>query len=390
MFDRCEKWIHNGHEIQTKEFVMKKIVVLFAILVFFAGCVFASGASEAQKAAPAEKEMTHDELVAAAKAEGSLKVYTFTSRGSKVGEAFEAKYGIKTEVTQLNDAEMITKVTAEAKAGQGADIIFAQDSGRVLTELFDTGYVTKYVPASVAAAIPSQYSDPLVYDLNIKAFIFNDEKGETNVTNVWQLTEPQWKGKVQYKDPQKESVGMNFFVMLTSDEWAAKLAQAYKDLYGKDLVLTTPNAGYEFIKMLLANSVLGSSDSKICEAVGAKGQENQLYGLFTINKLRNASEKNLALAVDYDMVPFNGFMYPIYTALTSVCAHPNAAKLFMEFAYTEEGWKPMDTLGDNSPILGSSEDNLTIADWEKTLVIEDPDFLAAHRYEVEQFIVSIL
>jgi hypothetical protein len=62
----------------------------------------------------------------------------------------------------------------------------------------------------------------------------------------------------------------------------------------------------------------------------------------------------------------------------------------MEFAYTEEGWKPMDTLGDNSPILGSSEDTLTIADWEKTLVIEDPDFLAAHRYEVEQFIVSIL
>jgi hypothetical protein len=50
----------------------------------------------------------------------------------------------------------------------------------------------------------------------------------------------------------------------------------------------------------------------------------------------------------------------------------------------------MDTLGDNSPILGSSEDTLTIADWEKTLVIEDPDYLAAHRYEVEQFIVSIL
>lgn len=377
-------------KIKTRSFVMKKIVALFTILALVAGCVFASGASEAQQTAAVEPEMTHEELVAAAQAEGSLTVYTFTSRGSKVGAAFEAKYGIKTEVTQLSDSEMITKVTAEAKAGQGADIIFAQDSGRVLTELFDTGYVTKYVPAAVAEAIPSQYADPLVYDLNIKAFIYNNEKGDANVSNVWQLTEPEWKGRVQYKDPQKESVGMNFFVMLTSDEWAAKLAQAYKDLYGKDLVLTTPNAGYEFIKMLLANSVLGSSDSKICEAVGAKGQEQQLMGLFTINKLRTAADKNLALAINYNMVPFNGFMYPIYTALTSVCAHPNAAKLFMEFAYTEEGWEPMDTLGDNSPILGSSEDTLTIADWEKTLVIEDPDYLAAHRYEVEQFIVSIL
>lgn len=369
---------------------MKKIVALFTILALVAGCVFASGAPEAQQsAAPAEPEMTHDELVAAAQAEGILKVYTFTSRGSKVGAAFEEKYGIKTEVQQLSDSEMITKVSAEAKAGQGVDMVFAQDSGRVLTELFDTGYVTKYVPASVAAAIPAQYADPLVYDLNIKAFIFNNETA-SDLTNVWQLTEPEWKGRVQFKDPQKESVGMNFFVMLTSDEWSAKLAQAYKDLYGKDLVLTTPNAGYEFIKMLLANSVLGTSDSKICEAVGAKGQSSQLYGLFTINKLRNAADKNLALEINYNMVPFNGFMYPIYTGLTSYCAHPNAAKLFMEFAYTEEGWAPMDTLGDNNPILGSSEDTQTLADWEKTLVIEDPDFLAANRYDVEQFIVSIL
>ncbi len=369
---------------------MKKIVALFTILALVAGFAFAQSAAESQQAAAAEPEMTHEELVAAAQAEGTLKVYTFTSRGSKVGAAFEAKYGIKTEVTQLGDSDMITKVTAEAKAGQGADIIFAQDSGRVLTELFDTGCIVKYVPASVAAAIPAQYADPLVYDLNIKAFIFNNENGGSDITNVWQLTEPEWKGRIQYKDPQKESVGMNFFVMLTSPEWSAKLAQAYKDLYGKELVLTTPNAGYEFIKMLLANSVLGTSDSKICEAVGAKGQAQQLYGLFTINKLRNMAEKNLALEINYNMVPFNGFMYPIYTGLTSVCAHPNAAKLFMEFAYTEEGWAPMDTLGDNNPILGSSEDTLTLADWEKTLVIEDPEYLAEHRYEVEQFIVSIL
>ena len=58
---------------------MKKIVALFTILAIVAGCVFAAGAPEAQQAAPAAKEMTHDELVAAAQAEGSLTVYTFTS-----------------------------------------------------------------------------------------------------------------------------------------------------------------------------------------------------------------------------------------------------------------------------------------------------------------------
>lgn len=366
---------------------MKKVLTVLAILLLVSGLVFAKGSSEAKVE---EKVLTHDELVAAAQAEGELNIYTFTSRGSKVGALFEAKYGIKTTVTQLSDSEMITKVTTEAKADvAGADLIFAQDSGRVLTELFDTGSVTKYVPASVAAAIPAQYADPLVYDLNIKAFIFNDEK-PSDLTNVWQLTEPQWKNKIQFKNPQSESVGMNFFVMLTKPEWADKLAQAYKDLYGKEIVLTTPNAGYEFIKMLMSNAVLGKSDTTICEAIGTKGQADQLYGLFTINKLRTATDKNLALAVNYDLKPFNGFMYPIYAGLTKNTKHPNAAKLFLEFAYTEEGWEPMDTLGDNSPILGSSEDSLTLNDWEKTLVIEDPNWLAEHRYEVEEFVNKLI
>lgn len=367
---------------------MKRLLSVLLVLVLVMSFAFAKGGKEENKAA--EPVMTHEELVKAAQEEGRLVVYTFTSRGSKVGELFEKKYGIKTEVTQLGDSAMITKVTAEAKANvEGADLVFAQDSGRVLTELFDTGYLTKYVPSDVAAKIPSQYADPLVYDLNIKAFIFNDEKA-TDVKNVWQLTEPQWKDKIQFKNPQNESVGMNFFVMLTKPEWAEKLAKAYKDLYGKDLVLTTPNAGYEFIKMLMKNAVLGKSDTTVCEAVGTKGQADQLYGLFTINKLRTAKDKNLAVSVNYDMVPFNGFMYPIFTGLTVNAKHPNAAKLFLEFAYTEEGWKPMDTLGDNSPILGSSEDTRTVSDWEKTLVVEDANWLAAHRYEVEEFVNGLI
>ncbi len=367
---------------------MKRTMIVLIVLLAVAGLAFAGGKKES--ASKAGSTVSHEELVSAAKAEGELNIYTFTSRGSKVGELFENKYGIKTNVTQLGDSAMITRVTAEAKADvAGADLVFAQDSGRVLTELFDTGYLTEYITDELSAVVPDQFESPLVYDLNIKAFIFNSEQ-PVNVTNVWQLTEPAWKNRIQLKNPQSESVGMNFFVMLTKPEWAEKLERAYKSLYGRDLVLTTPNAGYEFIKALMANAVLGKSDTTICEAVGTKGQAQQLAGLFTINKLRTAHDKNLALEIGYDMVPFSGFMYPIYTGITKNSKHPNAARLFTEFAFTEEGWKPMDTLGDNSPILGSSEDTHSLDYWQKNLVIEDPVWIAAHRYEVEEFVNALI
>ena len=61
--------------------------------------------------------------------------------------------------------------------------------------------------------------------------------------------------------------------MITSPEWAAKLDKAYTELYGKKLVLTTKNAGYEWIKRFFQNGlVLGNSDTTISENIGIKGR----------------------------------------------------------------------------------------------------------------------
>ena len=357
----------------------------FALSAF---CLLATGAVAA--------EPSHDELVKQAKKEGSLTIYSNSSRHSKAGEAFEKKYGIKVFSTQLKDVEIIEKISKEASAKlKGADLVFVQDSGRVYGELITPGHLTNYVPPSMAGKLAKEDQNPLVFEFFSKAIVFNNEKGDASpITNVWQLTDPDWKGRFQMKDPFQEGVNMNFLTMLTKPEIAAQLAAAHKAHYGKDIVLTTPNAGYEWIKRLFKNSmVLSTSDTKISEAVGAKGQKAQLAGLMTTNKLRMADKKNLALKPAMDARPFAGFYYPMYGMIPTNSRNINAAKLFLEYVLTAEGFEPWaDSLGDYSsnPEIPVSKDDLPLKEWSKILVREDPKWCFEHRADVENFLNGII
>lgn len=376
---------------------VNRFVLFLVVLCISSAMVFAGGASEKNEATGAETPISHDDLVTAAKAEGTLTVYTHSSRTTKIADSFTEKYGIKVDVTQLNDSEMIEKVSKEAMADlDAADVVFCQDGSRVYPELIMTGYVLGYTPEDVKGhIIDSQFEDPLAWEVINKVFIYNNENtAEQPITNVWQLTDSEWKGALQFKDPFSEAVNMNFFTMVTREDWAQKLADAYYDYYGKEIELTTPNAGYEWIKMIYANgAVLGKSDTTISENVGAKGQARTLAGLFTLNKLRNNDAKNLALAPAYNVEPFSGFMYPAYVFITSNAKSPNAAKLFIEYSMTEEGWVPFNTMGDYSPVdylQDNSEDPLTLSDWSSQLIYEDYQWCAEHRADVEEFITSIV
>jgi len=146
----------------------------------------------------------------------------------------------------------------------------------------------------------------------------------------------RWKGLVQFKDPKQEGVNANFLTMVTSPTWSERLAKAYEDLYGKKLVLTTPNAGYEWIKRWFQNGlILGNSDTTISENIGIKGQKAQTMGLFVYSKTRYDDAKNLALLPMTDVQPFSGFMYPAFLQMTKNAKNKNAAKLFIEYTVDE-------------------------------------------------------
>ena len=365
------------------------------ILITGAGA-FAGGTKDAPKSgAPQAKELTHDELVAAAKAEGKVVVYSVTSRIASAAEAFEKLYGIKVEQSNLNDGALIQKVSTEVGGKiAGADFVISQDSGRVYGQLLATNYLINYIPPSLVNVIPKQYQDPLTFQLINKVFAFNSDKTQTPVIkNVWETTDPKWKGLVHFKDPNTEGVNMNFLTMITSPEWAAKLDKAYENLYGKKLVLTTKNAGYEWIKAFFGNGlVLGNSDTTISENIGVKGQPNTVIGLFAYTKTRFDASKNLAILPMVDVAPFSGFIYPLFLSLTANAAHPSAAKLFIEYLMTPEGFAPWakDVGGySTNPNVKVNEGDHPISFWEPRLVPEDPQYIFQHRSEVEEFVNNV-
>lgn len=398
---------------------MKKIlIILLSVFLLFAvtvGCT--SGEEAAPSTAPAatpqpseepdagdvkkeneqqEQNLESNDLVKAAQAEGKVVVYSITSRITNAAEKFEQKYGIPVEAYNLKDFELIEKVSQESRSGiANADLVLAQESGRVLGELIEPGYLENYVPDSMKDVIPADFQNPLVFSFITKVFAYNSETYHfPPVNNIWELTEPKWKGKSYFKDPFQEGVNASFLTMLTSTEVSKKIEEAYEKHYGKKLELTTENAGYEWIKAFFQNDVvLFNSDTRVNEAIGVKGNQIDAVGLYVYSKLRERETKDLAVMPIMSMEPFAGFYYPSLLLMVKDAKHPNAAKLFIEFLLTSEGFSPWNdgigTYSSNPNIPVTAGDN-SFSVWEQILVGEDPEFTFNHRSKVEDFLNSIM
>ncbi len=371
-------------------------ILMLLVLLLGGGLIMATGSQEAAEETEVVVEevvMTHDELVAAAKAEGKVAVYSVTSRIANAAAAFTEKYGIEVEASNLKDFELIEKISKEGSTGvNGADFVLCQDGGRVMGELLTLDYLYNYVPPAMESVIPAEFQNPLAFAFINKVFIYNDEASpEYPFTNIWALTTEEWRGKFQFKNPFQEGVNANFLTMVTKPEVADKIAAAYKEYFGREIQLTTENAGYEWIKGILENDmILTTSDTKTAESIGIRGQNKKNNaGLFVFSKFRYKESKNLALEPIMDVEPFSGFYYPIYALMSTNAQNPAAAKLFIEFLLTEEGFQPWSTdLGtySSNPNVPLQPNDHPMTTWVDILVEEDPAYCFENRADVEEFL----
>lgn len=347
----------------------------------------------------AGQALTHDELVAKAQAEsGTFVVYGNTSRISTAAEEFAALYNIPFESNNLKDQEIYTKLRNE-NGNAAADMVMIQD-GAQLTDAIDEGLVINFVPAAVKDALDESDQQPaLVHQYINKLFIYNNLGDSVPaIKNVWELTAPEMKGNVIFKNPENEKVNMNFLVMCTKDEWAEKLAEAYKAWKGEEIDLGEyKNAGYKWVAEFLDNVTFGKSDTSIAEEVSQETAAGKI-GLFVLSKLRSSSvlTDNLtvaqydAAANGYAVEPFAGFMYPMYTMVNTKATRPYTAMLFIEYLMTQEGFKPWGkSIGAYSPnpSITVNEGDLTIDVWKGALVMEDAGYIL-DSFEVEDFILQ--
>ena len=380
---------------------MKKLLALVMALCMLLSAIPAL-ADVAEVVAEGET-LTHDELVEKALAEeGTFIVYGNTSRIANAVEAFGEVYGVKVESNNLKDAEIYTKLESEISgSAKGADMVMIQD-GASLTYAMEDGWVVNYVPAEVRDNLAEGDLCPLVHQYINKLFIYNNLGDNVPaIKNVWELTAPEMKGNIIFKNPQNETVNMNFLVMLTSDAWSAKLAEAYKDWKGEEIDLGSyENAGYKWIAEFLSNCTFGSSDTTIAEEVSQETAAGKI-GLFVLSKLRSSSvlTDNLTVAQydasenGYTVEPFSGFMYPMYAMVSAGATRPYTAMLFIEYLMSAEGFQPWGkNIGAYSPnaAIAVNEGDLGIDVWKNTLVMEDAEYILDHFEDVNSFVLKYI
>ncbi|QAY68298.1 extracellular solute-binding protein [Paenibacillus protaetiae] len=308
--------------------------------------------SASPASAPAESV---DELYAKAKEEGKVVVYSTSGRANDAAETFMKQYpGIKVEVSKLKSDQILDKVMKEQDAGQfNPDVIVTKEvSGAVEAEMVDQGRYTKYLPEDIAPKVDEPYRTEAEAYANYVEFrtIFYNAKhyAQVPITNWWDLTTPEFKGKVYTADPLSSPAFMDLFttMVINSDDMAA----AYKEKFGKDIELHgTENAGYEFIKELFDNGLIvlkGSDD--VLDAIGKA--DSDALGLAVSGDVSKNEEKGWSIQPIYDIKPKTSVPDSGYLFIAEKAPHEAAAKLFIRWMMGEtdgkgEGLAPFNEVG---------------------------------------------
>lgn len=351
---------------------------------------------------PAEEDW--GAIYEAAKKEGKVVVFSLSSRIFKVVDSFKEAYpGIEVEAYDMLTVDQIDKLTREQAAGiYNVDVLFLADVTTLTKELLPQRLIWNYVPTALlggqpADVIPGDLREPLlVHSLEAKVVFYNFETyPECPVDTLWDLTRPEWRGRVQMKDPLMAAENMNFLQMVVKH--ANKMAETYEKEFGEPIKLSPgiKNAGYEFILRLVQNDlVLTTSDGDAAKAVGAPGQTNPPLTLSVASsKLRYNKSKGTKLAVGWDIQPVVGLTKGNFLVMANQAPHPNAAKLMIQWLLGDpqggKGMKPWFVPGqwpsrsDVEPIVG------TLEELRKSTWFLDPDWIYEKGAGVRDFWLTL-
>jgi iron(III) transport system substrate-binding protein len=307
-------------------------------------------AAELGKYAPEKQDWAAIEE--AAKKEGTVVVYANSSRIEDEITLFQEKYPeITLEGYDLDD--IVTKVVEEEKAGNiVGDVWFNSDGAQLFGEVAPAGYVVPFVPDTMLDVIPEEARNPFVVSrYGVRTLGYNTELNPDGcpITNWWQLTEPEWAGKVFIEDPLGDISTMSILTSFTQhpDDFAA----AYKEYYGTDPVLDsdTPDASWLWLKKFAQNGPIPEpGGDEVTQAFATPGMTESGVGFTSYSKYRNTLKGEVVFDACRGVKPVMGVQTATYLAILNKAPHPNAAKLFINFVLNE-GREPWNVIGDYSP-----------------------------------------
>lgn len=254
--------------------------------------------------------------VDAAKKEGKVVVYGSVVPQAMDGlhQAFKKKYGIDVEYWRGSSTQVSERALTEWRAGRpGFDI--AEGNRGVQLIMKNEGLFQKFVPPA-SEKFPAQYKekDGLITPWRVLpiSILYNTElvKSADLPKTLDDLLNPKWTGKISIPDPTRHTTTAQFLWNLQKfkgDKWLdyVKALAKQKPILVESLAPVTPTI--------------------------IKGEA--LVGIAYIKYV-----KQYKGPVNY--IPMDKYLTdPNYLSLSAKSAHPNAAKLYIDFACSPEGQK---------------------------------------------------
>ena len=252
----------------------------------------------------------------AAKKEAKVVVYGSVPPQSMEGlhQAFKKKYGVEVEYWRGSSTQVSERALTEWRAGKPAFDI-AEGNRGVQLIMKDEGLFQNFIPPA-AQKFPDRFKekDALITPWRVLpiSMLYNTEmvKSADLPKTFDDLLNPKWTGKISIPDPTRHTTTAQFLWNLRKfkgDKWLD---------YVKALAKQKP--------------VLVESLAPVTTTI-IKGEA--LVGITYIKYI-----KQYKGPVDY--IPMDQYLTdPNYLSLSAKAMHPNAAKLYIDFACSAEGQK---------------------------------------------------
>ena len=290
----------------------------------------------------------------AAKKEGTVLVYANSSKVEKAAEAFMELYPeINVQAYDLGGDDVLMKTLEEQKAGAfTGDVWFSSGGADLIGQVLPKNYVWRFVPDSTAAYTPEQYTQPLLMSrFGTSVFAYNSELNDTcPITNIWELTQPEWKGKFFIEDPLNDASTLSKLITIAAHPDEVK--QAYVDLYGSEPVLDadTPDAGWLWLKRFAQNGPIPQpGGDEVDSAFATPGMTESYMALTSYSNMADVEEGILTFEPCWGLQPKLGVQSQSYIGIINQAPHPNAAKLWIKFVTSPEGRDPWSKFGTYFP-----------------------------------------
>ena len=355
-------------------------------------------------------------------------------------KTIDPSYNMEFEWQQPKNNKIFDQLTADSLKDTGTfAMTLIQDGNQIESKMVQTGILDTFIPKDWAEAngtTPEEYQGYLPLQTLNKIFMYNNT-GSKSYDNCWDFVAEGEHGL--FMDIDSEIVGKNFLYMLTRDDYAAMLKEAFDALSAEEQAYFQPtinemaseaeslglgeNGKYAlaWIKLWVGSYNAQTDDGPICNTLVDQSATDQ-FGLIVYSKLRSVEESasvsknNITVAAYNDgYTGMGGFGYCHYLFVTDNSPLPWTACAFIAYmTCTADGFSAWgkdiggyssnpEVAAENEAIYhhetgGMAEDGTTVEyaalndhgyDWwtnEGKLVLEDPEYCASVSFTVGSWI----